>query len=722
MVALTRRGLVGALVAAFALLAPLVAGAAPSATARPSAPSHVTAPAADQADAPVRIVLDVLSPAIPGEDDTLRVRGRVINTSRVPVTDVSVRLRRSSAPLDSRRAVAEAPSALADPVDGDPDDVPLDATRTLVTATLAPGGRASFTLRVPVAELGLGDPGAYVLGIEVLGREAGLDEFDTRKGDLRTFLPWFPTGSEVEPVELVWLWPLADGPDRTADGVLLSNQTPEAISPGGRLDRLVGMAARHRATVSLLADPALLQTADAMTQGYQVRQGSELVIGDREQQARQWLATLADVARQTSIRSLPYADIDASAVNRAGMSNDVVRALTQGPGIATAALEVPSPGDLYWAPFGRIDRSTLNLIASAGVTSLILSADAMPATDAAQPTEGLATAALPTSVGSIRAVLTDPQLSATLALPQRSAADVVAARQAFLADTAVIAQTLPADQSSRAVVVAPPSTRWDVTASLVAPLLRATRTAPWLSALTLGALLARPRSSTSRQRGGYGQKAREAELTQDYMADVAEVSTRLDAFTSIIDDPTGISEPFAEALLRAESSAWRAQPEQGDRLLAAVSAELEEETARVRVLSEGTITLSGDTGRVPVTITNDLDRSVTVGLDLRGQPALRLSSEPLTGIRIEAGRMASVDIDARVVGGDPLPVEVQLLGPEGEEYGEPAEIIVSSTAYARAASWVVAAAFVAILVFVLVGVTRRIRAAHAGRTRGDLGP
>ncbi len=263
--------------------------------------------------------------------------------------------------------------------------------------------------------------------------------------------------------------------------------------------------------------------------------------------------------------------------------------------------------------------------------------------------------------------------------------------------------------------------RWTPTASLLAPLLRATRTAPWLSPLSLERLLAAPAPTVSRQRGGYGQKAREAELGAQYMARVSRASADLDAFTSIIDDPTGISEPYAEALLRAESSAWRSEPARGEKLLSSIRTSLDEETARVRVLSEGTITLSGDAGKVPVTIANDLDRSVTVGLTLRGRPPLRLSSEPLTGIRIEPGRMASVDIDARVVGGDPLAVDVQLLGPEGQDYGDPASITVASTAYARAAAWVVAAAFLAIVVFVIVGVTRRIRKAHAARGTGDLG-
>jgi len=51
---------------------------------------------------------------------------------------------------------------------------------------------------------------------------------------------------------------------------------------------------------------------------------------------------------------------------------------------------------------------------------------------------------------------------------------------------------------------------------------------------------------------------------------------------------------------------------------------------------------------------------------------------------------------------------VQILTPGGAPYGSPASITLVSTAYARAAGWVVLAAFLAIAVFVVVGITRRI--------------
>lgn len=684
--------------------------------AAPGPAAHAAEP-----EDPIQIVLDAMTPVVATPDDTLEISGRVINRSSRPITTVRVQLRRSTTPLTNPNEITAVLEEPLSPPNGGLDGLPLYTTTQLVTDTLAPGARHPFSLSVPFATMGLDAPGTYVLGIEATGRDVSTDTTEVRKADVRTFLPWFPTRDSVAPLQLVWLWPLADWPARTASGELLNNRTPSELSPGGRLDRLLDLGSRFRSTVSWILDPALLQTAQGMANGYQVLAEGTPTIGEADDAAGAWLTHLRQSTSDGSVRSIPYADVDAAAVVRAGMSNDVVRAVTQGPAIAAAVLKGPAPGGIYWAPFGRLDRETANVLASAGADAIILSSASMPPSDSAQGIEGLATAALPTSVGTVRAVLTDTTLTRMLSLPQRTPNDVVLARQQFLAQTALLATSIPADQSSRTVVVAPDNLQWDPTASLVAPLLRAMRTAPWLAPQTLEGLLREPIPSATRQRGGYGTKARAAELPADYMARIAKTATKLSTFTAILDDPTGVSEPYSEALLRAQSAAWRTSPEVGSSLVSHTSTDLSVQMGQVRVLSTGTITFSGDTGRVPVTIENNLDRAVTVGLTLVGQPALRLTATPLTDIHIEPGKMASVDINARVVGGDPLTVEVQLLTPDMAPYGKPATIQVRSTAYSRAAAYVVAAAFLAIAVFVVVGVTRRIHKARSTRTPGDLG-
>ncbi len=109
-----------------------------------------------------------------------------------------------------------------------------------------------------------------MIAVEATARDVATDTTEVRKGILRTFLPWYPTPGTVRPISLVWLWPLADWPARSASGVLLNNRTPDEIAEGGRLDRLLNIGERFRNTVSWIADPALLQTVSDMTRGYQV--------------------------------------------------------------------------------------------------------------------------------------------------------------------------------------------------------------------------------------------------------------------------------------------------------------------------------------------------------------------------------------------------------------------------------------------------------------------
>ena len=215
----------------------------------------------------------------------------------------------------------------------------------------------------------------------------------------------------------------------------------------------------------------------------------------------------------------------------------------------------------------------------------------------------------------------------------------------------------------------------------------------------------------------------QAELADRYVARVQRSQDRLDRFVSVLVDPAAVAQTFGAAMLRTASAAWRTEPDTANRLLTSVNSELSARIGLIRALSSGTVTFSGDSGRVPVTVANDGPDPVVVGVQLVGEPASRLVSTSHAPIEIPPGRKASLDLDARVIGGDPLTVRVQLLTPEGDPFGEPETITLGSTAYARAAAWVVGLAFAAIAVFVVVGVTRRItrvrRAASATRGAGS---
>ena len=685
------RGLLAALTMLTVLVAPL--------------PLASTAQAASEG-ARIDVVIDAVNPLLPGAGDELRISGRAVNLTGQPVEDVRVRLRVASSPLDERSDVAAVVDTALEPVGGEPAGIYYDFVSMRIDDVLDPAEQAAFTLAVPLDRLRLRAPGAYPIAVEALGHQEGIDEFDERLGIQRTLLPWFPAGTDFDPVRVAWLWPLADWPARTASGALLDDRTPLALSDGGRLDDLVRVATMHPGIVTWVADPALLQTAKDIGDGYQVIRDGELTIGDLGAAGPAWLGAVGNAVRdaRSPLHLLPYADIDASASRRAGLATDVVRAITLSRRTADGTVDAPLAADLAWMPTGRIDRQTANLFASAGLTTVVLADDALaPATDG----HSYPVATFGTAAGSVTGVLYDSAIAALLGQSPQRQADVVAVRQQVLAHLAVLATT--ADDPT--VVIAPPSVRWSVSERLAGGLLRATARASWIDSASLEQLLAP--SVENRRRASYGDTARAAELPPAYLADVSATQNKVLRFASILDNPAPITEPFGQALLRAQSNAWRGDQATADELLHDIRAELNERMDAVHVLSTGTMTFSGDTGAVPITIANDLDQPVTVGVQLVGEPTTRLQSEPLEDIVIEPGRRASVTLDARVIGGDPLRARVQLLTPEGDAYGTPSTIDLQSTAYARAASGVVLLAFGAIAIFVVVGITRRIRKARS---------
>ena len=653
---------------------------------------------------PVHISIDTLAPSIPQPKDVLRISGRLLSSSLESLTGVSVQLRRARVPATSRTELA---AALAAPLDSvEPDSIVVPGTSFSLGSAITPGSVIPFSITVPIKKLRMTESGAWIIGVEVVSVDGAGST--TRIGEQRTVLPIYLTAPQA--LDITWLWPLADWPARTANGVLLTDQTPVDVSPDGRLDRQLSAAERNPGELSWVIDPALVQTVKDMSDGYQVLVNGSPTMGDRQQQAHDWLQRLTKMTRKVSVYPLPYADVDASALVRGGLTSDVVSAVTQGPAIMRSDIAGTLASPVDWAPYGRFDAAAADVLATAGVTAMILPADAFPTTD---PASG-ATTAIQTPHGNLTGVLVDPRLS-ELTDPSQPA-DPVLLRQEFLADTALIASGMSPLRRDRGLVIAPRSVTWSTDPKSVAPLIAALNTTPWLHSRSLQNLLRIPTDGAQRTVAPYGSRARAAELPSSYVARIGRTTSQISAMTAIVDDPAELAEPYRQALLRSASATWRTQPDVGSALLAATGRSVSAQIAQIHVLSSGTVTLSGDAGRVPITIANESDHDVVVGVELRGNPSIRLRSTAFTGIHIPAGQKASLDISAQVIGADVVPVDVQLLTPQGQDYGQAARISVTSTTYARAASWVMIAAFAAILVFVVVGVTRRIR--NAGRTAG----
>ncbi len=628
----------------------------------------------------VEVRLTSLTPLNPQPGKTLRLSGILRNRSDADVTAIQVRLLLSPAPMATRSEIGTVAAGGTDR-DGPPT---LAVSEPL--PVLAPRTSLDWSLEFPLDQLPLSAVGVYVMGLEVIG--TGTDGLTQRLGLTRTFLPWFPEGS-VQPTRLAWLWPVTSAPDRALEGVQLSERTASEMAPGGRLSRIV--TAAGTADITWVFDPCVLQTAQEMIDGYTIVSGptAAQTAGSGAALADEWLAAVREAAGDQPSLATAYAMPDAAALQRAQMSQTVVGATERAAADVSALTRTQTDQVLAWPTGGFVSPETMRVFRDAGATGLLLSDTAFPATPSLTYTpDGFTTwAGLPV-------VLADSGLAAALAMPQDSRSQALLARQRFLSEVAMAAGELP--DSPRSLIAAP-DPLWGPRSSYLRQTLRALGQVPYAELVTLQA--ARSQAvEVPRTRVPYGPQQRSEELSRDYLAEVQLQQRQARRFQAILTAPAGIG--YDESVMRQTSGAWRVDPAQGTSLVRTVSEQVTQQVGKVRVATTGTFTLPGDTGRIPVTVANDLAQDVTVGIRLESDEPARLVAPEIAPFEVPAGRKVSLEVEAKVIGSGTLPVRIQLTTPAGRRYGEPVTVQVRTTAYSRAAAYVVTGAFV-ILAFLL---------------------
>lgn len=642
----------------------------------------------------VQLSITTMTPLNPQPGTTLRMSGRLRNGSSDDIASLQVRLLLSGTPMATRSEIANVAAGAPDR-DGPPtlavsEPIPL----------LLPRNSADWSLELPVDQLPLSFPGVYVAGLEVIG--TGTDGVTQRLGLTRTFLPWFPEGS-VAPARLVWLWPVTAKPDRALDGWQLSEQTAAEMATGGRLERIVSNAGDAR--VTWVFDPSVLETAEIMAAGYQVAVGpstTQTTPGAGSTVAQRWLTIVRQAAAEQVPVATPYAFPDATALQRAGMDETVVRSTQRAAADVSGQTRTAVADVLAWPSGGTTTLSTMRTFRDSGATSLLLSAATLPATPGLTYTPDSFTV-----WGGMPVTLADSGLSAALTEPQENRGQALLARQRFLSEIAMTSAELPDLQRS---LVAAPDPLWAPRASFLRQSLRALDQVPYARLTTLQSA-ARRAVEVPRTRVTYSPDQRLAELPPDYLAQVKAQQRKARRFQSILNVPDGIG--YDQAVMRQTSTAWRLDSSTGQALVRLVSGQLADQTGQVRVATTGTFTLPGDSGRIPVTIANDLPQDVTVGIRLRSDEPARLVAAEVAPFLVPAGRKVSLEVEAQVIGSGTLPVRLQLTTPAGRRYGDPVTVQVRTTAYSRAAAYVVTGAFVILAFLLAMNFVRRRRVGHS---------
>ncbi|MFC7661087.1 DUF6049 family protein [Pseudonocardia benzenivorans] len=270
---------------ALLMLAGPLAGQALAAPAEPDAGPAVS----------VDLALDQLTPRVATLDGPtfVTVTGTIRNSGALPVSQLGVRLQRG----DALRTASDVESALAGRAGTDT----VTPAFVDVPGTLAPGDTVHFSVEAPLrgtggSGLAIDRPGTYPLLVNVNGEPDGQPRArlaatrmllpvlslpaDAVDGALEPAVPATTTGP-ARPFTM--LYPIVDVPHRLP-GVpgetttLTDDDLARSFAPGGRLDGLVSALAQRapsgsalRSGICVAVDPDLLQTAEAMAEGYQVR-------------------------------------------------------------------------------------------------------------------------------------------------------------------------------------------------------------------------------------------------------------------------------------------------------------------------------------------------------------------------------------------------------------------------------------------------------------------
>ncbi|KHL10510.1 UNVERIFIED_CONTAM: hypothetical protein LK11_46180 [Mumia flava] len=673
-----------------------------------------TGPHADAAESDqLSVTIDTLSPTALRSGGSVTVTGRISNPTERTWSRVRVYLALPSEPLTTTRSVD---SVLADPttVGGLRRVTALDSIGT--AGDLSPGDTTTFRLEVPFGRLGIsGASGVYPVSVQVLATAPNGTRSDDAVGRALTVLPYVADDAVDQPARVSVVWPFVDPVQRDADGLPAdADALVQAVSPGGRLDRLLALArADESAPATVLVDPALLDALrDIALDSY----GPSRAGGpggaaaydpdqpveeetDTQRVARSFLSDLVTYARRHTVWTLPYGRPDAAALGRPAAAESG-QAVTQAAVRATEAtvsqFGLRVARTVSWPPNGITNRRRLDRSRALGADAALLSPDVLrgwsPAdSDALQvEVDGL----------PMDAVVLDPGLQpvttgagATLALRQR------------LASRAALSALSPTHPG--VVLVADPAfdpgNEWERAdfSSVFDP--------AWVRPVGTDAQLG-DAAQVWEGRVRLPGKSKQRPISNDQVEASAEILTGGSALDEMLGASTSRSVFFDQSAALAASQGWRQARTRGlehaQSQADAVSSILDEVTVSVTSF----VTLSGSSGRFPVTITNGLDVPVTVGVRFFSEsPSTRIPDVEVT--EISPGQSLTTTVTAEAGQATTSAVTASLVTAEGTIVGVPAPFTVRSSVVGRVV-WV----FLALAVLlVVVAVARRVVRARRRR-------
>lgn len=691
------RLLAGLLATAVAAGAPLLAPTGPAA-AHPVAASqpatqpparHTTQSASRQpsaragAETPLQVSIETLSPATVPVRGRVTLSGTVTNRSDDTWTGVKAYLLTSRDPIRSRADLNRAAATDADAQVG----VRITGPGLYVeVGNLPPGASLPYRLSVRRADLRItGETGVYWFGVHVLGAAGDGTRDALADGRARTFMPLLPkTGTAAAGrarTRLALVVPLRQPVRRGGAGRLLDLPGWEqAISTGGRLDRLLRLSARASRPITWVVDPAVLEAVQSIALGNPVvairaagggpsadasgastpsptpssspttsASGSptgsstgtgQAVSEEARAAARVWLDEFRRQAPTHTVATVPYGDLDLAALDDSRQS--LYQRATALSATTAAAYGVVNPVPVVDPLSGYLPESAVAQVD--GSATVLLDQSALPGRRGpvlagADITEG---ARAPVVLMDARAGSGGPKPNSRYA--------VLEVRQRLLSDAALHAIS---GRRTEPLVVSMPAD-WNPGDAWGSSRFFGGLAQPWLQMVDLPSVAATISSDAG---AGDAQKITEDTLVYPASEEDAEVPSANLAATEKLVRTAGIladvlraggtiEDALSKLAMLGASLDAREDPGLARTRTSAATGYVRSLMAKVHIDGPPFVMMSGESGPIQVTLVNDLAQSVTVGLAM-STPGSRLRITPITPVTLGPGRRTSIRLQAR---------------------------------------------------------------------------
>ena len=671
------------------------------------------APASASESAEVEVHLaslsGVLAPAEPADDAEDGLLAQLPDEDPRPGDDLELRLlihNRGEEPVDGLRAVVEVHPAVADreelaaALDGEgPPGVPAVHQQDvrdldeLGAGEIAGLEEVLAREEIPWASAG----GVHPVRISLVRGAEVVDE-------ITTAVVWLGEATG-DPLLTTAVWPITDRPWRAEQGAYPVGVQRD-IRDGGRVDRLLrGLELGADPGVLLAPSAHLLEDLRDQSRGFeQLQRQEDGTRSRREVGADDKAAQRADHTL-TRLRALADDGVH-QPVTGAYAHADLPGLLEHGSQLREVAGELATEGRSRLQR--GLDRSvdTSAFVLSDPITPEVL--DLMPsqhllvAPEVAidPPTDGRVHQLRSPSGRPLTASVGDATIAEVLADGEE---DGLLAAQRVLAETATLFFAEP-DVGDRSIALHPPDD-WDPQPELVHALLEGLDAAPWLELVSPSQLVGRAeRAPGTLELASPEDQQLPQTVAEQLESALEDLQASSEAWPSETEEPADPSFRRLRTLLLRSPSIMLDPQTESTALIRDVQSTVDRYFGEVEVAGGSQVTLTAETGQVPVTVRRTRGGPIGVRVEVESQGRLVWQQRQSDEIVLDDEEAHTVSFETRALGTGTFPVTVTVTDTTGTRELERATLRVRSTAVSGPA---LSATGILVLGLLLAGAVRR---------------